>query len=253
MTEGNLIKWLKKEGETVKAGEIIAEIETDKATMEVEAVDEGTIGRILISAGTEQVAVNTPIALLLEEGEDPATLDSASASQPLASQSKTKSVKEEPIAPSKDTTAAPLVAPLSVKELSPQKPRAANAGDRVFASPLARRLAEHTNLDLQTISGSGPHGRIVKLDVEIAAKSPASAPLLPYGEAAYFDIPLNNIRKITAKRLTESKQQVPHFYLTVDCNLDSLLALRTELNARMDAEKLSVNDFIIRAVRPCSH
>jgi len=239
MTEGNLVKWLKKEGESVKAGEVIAEIETDKATMEVEAVDEGTLARILITAGTEQVAVNTPIALLLEEGEDPATLDSVPAPQ-------VKETTKE--APSKAVAATPSVTALPVKELSPQKPRAANAGDRVFASPLARRLAEHTNLDLQTISGSGPHGRIVKLDVENAAKSTTSSPTLTFGDSEYFDIPLNNIRKITAKRLTESKQQVPHFYLTIDCNLDALLALRTEINARMDTEKLSVNDFIIRSV-----
>jgi pyruvate dehydrogenase E2 component (dihydrolipoamide acetyltransferase) len=146
MTEGNLVKWLKKEGESVKAGEVIVEIETDKATMEVEAVDEGTLARILIPAGTEQVAVNAPIALLLEDGEDPATLDSTPAPQVKAKP------KEEPIASPKAAAAMPVVTTLPIKESAPQKPRAANAGDRVFASPLARRLAEHTNLDLQSIS-----------------------------------------------------------------------------------------------------
>jgi pyruvate dehydrogenase E2 component (dihydrolipoamide acetyltransferase) len=235
MTEGNLVKWLKKEGDTIKAGEVIAEIETDKATMEVEAVDEGTLGRIMVSAGTEQVAVNTVIALLLEEGEDAASLDKTVA----------PAVKPKPVTVA--TIAPVTTAPPPVKDL-PASQRAANAGNRVFASPLARRLAEHTNIDLQTISGTGPHGRIVKHDIESATKSHASGISPVYGESGYFDIPLNNIRKITAKRLTESKQEVPHFYLTVDCNLDSLLALRTDLNARMESEKLSVNDFIIRAV-----
>lgn len=242
MTEGNLIKWLKKEGDTVKAGEVIAEIETDKATMEVEAVDEGTLGRIIVPAGTEQVAVNAVIALLLEEGEDPASLDKATAPPP-----KAKSAKEAVVVPAPTPAPSSKVTALPVKD-TPASQRAANAGDRVFASPLARRLAEHTNVDLHTISGSGPHGRIVKLDIEGASKSRTSDNSAVYNDAGFFDIPLNNIRKITAKRLTESKQQVPHFYLTVDCTLDALLALRAQLNARMDSEKLSVNDFIIRAV-----
>jgi pyruvate dehydrogenase E2 component (dihydrolipoamide acetyltransferase) len=242
MTEGNLIKWLKKEGDTVKAGEVIAEIETDKATMEVEAVDEGTLGRIVIPAGTEQVAVNTVIALLLEEGEDPTALETAVAPAP-----KAKTEKEVAPAPVIAAPEPSKVTVLPMKDLPPAQ-RASTAGERVFASPLARRLAEHTNVDLHAISGTGPHGRVVKLDVENASKYRPSAPSPVYGDAGYFDIPLNNIRKITAKRLTESKQQVPHFYLTVDCTLDALMALRSELNARMDDEKLSVNDFIIRAV-----
>jgi len=231
MTEGNLIKWLKKEGDAIKAGAIIAEIETDKATMEVEAVDEGTLGRILVPAGTEQVAVNTPIALLLEEGEDAASLDKAVT--PPSTLKKT------------ETTAPPSKTPLE-KLVSPQ-PITVHGNERVFASPLARRLAEHANVDLRAISGSGPHGRIVKLDIEQATQPSASVPIPAYREAGYSDIPLTTIRKIIAKRLTESKQEVPHFYLTLDCTLDSLLILRSELNARMDAEKLSVNDFIVRA------
>jgi pyruvate dehydrogenase E2 component (dihydrolipoamide acetyltransferase) len=234
MTEGNLIKWLKKEGDAVKAGDVLAEIETDKATMEVEAVDEGTLGRIMVAAGTEQVAVNTLIALLLEEGEDAIVLDKPLDKAPPA----TTSAPETPAASSKAATTPE-------KEVPSALSKALNAGERIFASPLARRLAEHMNVDLKTISGSGPHGRVVKLDVEKASKSSAT---IAYGESGYMDVPLNNMRKITAKRLTESKQEIPHFYLTVDCTIDAILALRTDINARLEGEKLSVNDFIIRAV-----
>ena len=232
MTEGNLVKWLKKEGDPIKAGDIIAEIETDKATMEVEAVDEGTLGRITVPAGTEQISVNTVIALLLEEGEDAAALEQATVSPPEKS-------KEAPTQP-------PAALSLTVAPSPSQQ--TARGGDRIFASPLARRLAEQTNVDLQTISGSGPHGRIIKFDVENAAKTPAKTTNPVYAESGYFDAPLTNIRKITAKRLTASKQEIPHFYLTVDCTLDTLLQLRSDLNDRMEPEKLSVNDFIIRAV-----
>jgi pyruvate dehydrogenase E2 component (dihydrolipoamide acetyltransferase) len=236
MTEGNLVKWLKKEGDILKAGDVIAEIETDKATMEVEAVDEGTLARIVVPAGTQNVSVNTVIALLLEEGEDASALEKATAPAQAPAQAKTQ---EAPSAP------PPLA--VAYKDMTPS-PYPSPAGKRVFASPLARRLAEQTNIDLQTISGSGPHGRIVKSDVENAVKPSSSTAALGYGESGYVDVPLNNLRKITAKRLTESKQQVPHFYLTVDCTLDALLKLRSSLNARLDPEKLSVNDFIIRAV-----
>lgn len=233
MTEGNLIKWLKKEGDTVKAGEVLAEIETDKATMEVEAVDEGTLGRIVVAAGTEQVAVNSVIALLLEEGEDAGALDKATpAIKPKSAEIPSGTPKSEPSLE---------------KAVSLAPPKAANVGERVFASPLARRLAEHINVDLRTVSGSGPHGRVVKLDVEKASKSTPASPTIPYGESGYVDVPLNNLRKITAKRLTESKQAIPHFYLTVDCVIDEILALRTDINARLEGEKLSVNDFVIRA------
>jgi pyruvate dehydrogenase E2 component (dihydrolipoamide acetyltransferase) len=237
MTEGNLVKWLKKEGDAVKAGDTIAEIETDKATMEVEAVDEGILGRIVIAAGAEQVAVNTVIGLLLEEGEDAAALGKEIA----PSQAK----KEAPTQTSQTVTTA-ATSPLKDTNSRPQQ--AIHAGVRVFASPLARRLAEHANIDLGTISGSGPHGRIIKLDVENAVRSPVGPSAPVYGESGYVDVPLTTIRKVTAKRLTESKQDVPHFYLTVDCTLDTLLQLRLDLNARMESEKLSVNDFIIRAV-----
>ena len=233
MTEGNLIKWLKKEGDSVKAGDVLAEIETDKATMEVEAVDEGILGRIMVAAGTEQVSVNTPIALLLEEGEDAGALDKAAPPKPQATQIPTAPLK-------------PAATPEKTASLA--SPKAVNAGERVFASPLARRLAEHINVDLRNVSGSGPHGRVIKLDVEKASKSSPSPATITYGESGYLDVPLNNMRKITAKRLTESKQEIPHFYLTVDCTIDAILALRADLNARLEGEKLSVNDFIIRAV-----
>jgi pyruvate dehydrogenase E2 component (dihydrolipoamide acetyltransferase) len=150
-------------------------------------------------------------------------------------------------AKTQEAPSAPPPLAVAYKDMTPS-PYPSPAGKRVFASPLARRLAEQTNIDLQTISGSGPHGRIVKSDVENAVKPSSSTAALGYGESGYVDVPLNNLRKITAKRLTESKQQVPHFYLTVDCTLDALLKLRSSLNARLDPEKLSVNDFIIRAV-----
>jgi pyruvate dehydrogenase E2 component (dihydrolipoamide acetyltransferase) len=206
--------------------------------MEVEAVDEGTLGRIMVAAGTEQVAVNTLIALLLEEGEDAIVLDKP-LDKPLdKAPPATTSAPETPAASSKAATTPE-------KEVPSALSKALNAGERIFASPLARRLAEHMNVDLKTISGSGPHGRVVKLDVEKASKSSAT---IAYGESGYMDVPLNNMRKITAKRLTESKQEIPHFYLTVDCTIDAILALRADINARLEGEKLSVNDFIIRAV-----
>lgn len=234
MTEGNLVKWHKKEGDVVKAGQVIAEIETDKATMEVEAVDEGILGRIIVPEGSESVAVNSLIALLLEEGEDASVLDKAPSP---AKEAKAKKTPEVAVASSSS--------PSSKASSQP----AANDTHRVFASPLARRMAEQTGVDLKTLSGSGPHGRIIKFDVENATQKAPSSGSSMGGEnvAAYTDIPLTMMRKVIAKRLTESKQQVPHFYLTVDCTLDDLLTLRADLNARLENEKLSVNDFIIRA------
>jgi pyruvate dehydrogenase E2 component (dihydrolipoamide acetyltransferase) len=234
MTEGNLVKWLKAEGEIVKPGEVIAEIETDKATMEVEAVDEGILAKIIIPAGTESVKVNSLIALLLEDGEDAAALDTV-ASMPQAS------------IPEATTTAA------TASVTPPAKPKP-STGERQFSSPLARRIAEQNQIDLQVISGSGPHGRVIKSDVEAVIASGKSGQRLgvspapiQYNQAGYVDAPLNNMRKVIAKRLTESKQEVPHFYLTVDCHLDALLKLRSEVNNRLDNQKISVNDFIVRA------
>lgn len=251
MTEGTLAKWLKTEGEMVEAGDVIAEIETDKATMEVEAVDEGKLAKIVIPEGTENVPVNEMIAVLLEDGEDESALDEFSASN--------DSGAPAPEAVSPDTSLASAAA----SQAPAQAPAAETpTGDRVFASPLARRLAKDAGIDLSTVKGTGPRGRIVKADIEKAKSSPASAQTatasasatLPEGVQtnifgmAYTEQPINNIQKVTARRLSESKQTVPHFYLTVECNLDALLAARKELNETANGEyKLSVNDFIIKA------
>ena len=249
MEEGTLAKWLVKEGDAVKSGQIIAEIETDKATMEFEAVDEGTIGKLLIAEGTAGVKVNTPIAMLLEDGD-------AADAKPAAA-----------------VVAAPVVAaPVAVAAVA--APVAAKAGGaRVFASPLARRIAAEKSLDLTAIKGSGPHGRIVRADVEgakaaapvaavaaapvqapMAAVAAASGPstetvLKTYADRPFEEIALNGMRKTIAARLTEAKQTVPHFYLRRDIELDALMAFRGQLNAKLEARgvKLSVNDFIIKA------
>jgi pyruvate dehydrogenase E2 component (dihydrolipoamide acetyltransferase) len=256
MTAGNLAKWHKREGDAVSSGDVLAEIETDKATMEVEAVDDGVLGRIIVAEGAEGVAVNTPIAILLEEGEDASALDHVAG------------------------TAAPAPPPAAREEIAPAAPAPANAaaapgvaaapepGGRVFASPLARRMARQAGLDLAAVSGSGPHGRIVKHDIQAAlagttppareppraAEGPAAAPgpEVP-GMPAYSEIPHSTMRKVIARRLVESKREAPHFYLTIDCEIDELLKARKDLNDRSpetgpDAYKISVNDFVIRAV-----
>ncbi len=250
MTEGTLATWLKKEGDTVESGDVLAEIETDKATMEVEAVEEGTLARILVPGGTEGVAINAPIAILLEEDEDPSALDDF----------KVSSVAAMPAVPAAEAAPAPAAAPSA-----PTAPPAPSAPiDRVFASPLARRIAAEKGIDLSAVKGTGPRGRIVKSDVEsaspgevvLAAALPAVAPVAgpppaPAG-SPYTDVPNSTMRKIIAKRLSEAKQTIPHFYLSVDCRIDGLLALRQDLNGRSPggdgAYKISVNDFIIRAV-----
>lgn len=222
MTEGNLVRWLKKEGEKVKAGELLAEIETDKATMEMEAVDEGIMGKILVPEGSEGVRVNTLIAVLVEEGE---TLENFkpqnTRSEPIASQ--------QPVVETKTPVAAQQPATLT---------------EKLFVSPLARRIAKENDIDLTKVKGTGPRGRIVEADVRQAGQNPA---ISLSGETPYREVSLNNMRKVIAKRLTEAKQQVPHFYLTIDCQLDTLLQLRIDINARLNEDKLSVNDFIIRA------
>jgi pyruvate dehydrogenase E2 component (dihydrolipoamide acetyltransferase) len=263
MTEGTLAKWLVKEGDQVSSGDVIAEIETDKATMEVEAVEEGTMAKIVVADGTEGVAVNAVIAILLEEGEDASALDAAPAA-PAAAPAK---------APEAPEAAAPAAAPAPAP--ASQAAPAAD-GSRVFASPLARRMAEQAGLDLAAITGSGPKGRIVKADIDAAvaggtgkaaapataaaaATAPAAAAAAPAGtgpsakrtadllEMAYELEPLTGMRRTIAARLSESKQTVPHFYLTVDCQIDELLKVRKELNSRSDDYKVSVNDFVIRA------
>ncbi len=254
MSEGNLARWLKKEGDPVKSGDVLAEIETDKATMEFEATDEGTLGKILVPGGAQGVKVNQPIALLLEEGEDAQALSKAMA--------KPAPAAAPAAAVSPSGTGVPAgVAAITGRDAGATKEMEASRGDRLFASPLARRVAKEAGLDLAGVTGSGPHGRIVRGDVEqalaagkaVAAPAPAAprpaTPAVPpeFGPA-FTEQPLSSMRKVIARRLTEAKQTVPHFYLTVDCLLDQLLALRSELNARSDAYKLSVNDFVIRAV-----
>ncbi len=261
MTEGTLANWQAKEGDSISSGDVLAEIETDKATMEVEAVDEGILGKILIEGGTENVAVNTPIAVMLEDGEDASALDGFDAGgAPASAPAEEAAPAEEKPATQEKKAAAPEKAPATAESGSASS--GSNAGKRLFASPLARRIAADGNIDLSALSGSGPHGRIVKADVEkaiasggtpakkeaaqpAAAATPAAA--TPPPEGNYEEIPLTNMRKTIARRLTEAKQTIPHFYLTIECELDTLLAMRKELNGRSDDYKISVNDFVIRA------
>jgi pyruvate dehydrogenase E2 component (dihydrolipoamide acetyltransferase) len=261
MEEGTLAKWLVKPGDKVEAGDIMAEIETDKATMEFEAVDEGTIAAIQVEEGTEGVKVGTVIAMLAEEGED---LEEAAAAAP-SKDAQSDADRSPAEAGASNDDAQPKEAPASAgarKETAP-KP----SGDRIIASPLAKRIAEQKGLDLSAITGSGPNGRIVKADVESAgtpAKAGASSSQAKPAEAppsagdrvqSDLDAPyeatkLNNVRKVIAKRLTEAKQTIPHIYLTVDVRLDALLDLRKQLNASLEADgvKLSVNDLLIKAL-----
>ena len=256
MEEGTLAKWLVKEGDVVKSGQILAEIETDKATMEFEAVDEGKIGKILIAEGTAGVKVNTPIAVLLEDGES--LSDAAKAAAPAAA------------AP----VAAPVAAAAAPAPVAVAAPVA--AGARVFASPLARRIATEKGLDLAKVQGSGPHGRIVRADVEGAVAAPKAAPaaaapaaapapaaakaaapagmsaetvMKMYADRAFTEVPLDGMRRTIAARLTEAKQTIPHFYLRREVRLDALMAFREQLNKGLESRgvKLSVNDFIIKA------
>jgi len=259
MEEGTLAKWNVKEGDTVSSGDVIAEIETDKATMEVEAVDEGVVGKIVVAAGTENVKVNETIAILLGDGESAADIGNASAPAPKANGG---------TAPQQPVEAKPAAAPAPV----PAKPQAApsHANGRIHASPLAKRLAKNAGLDLSMVKGSGPHGRIVKSDVEAAAAggvpkgaaqqsvqafAPAPASVDPrlYPADSYDAVKLDGMRKVIARRLTQSfNNEVPHFPLNVDIELTNLLAARAALNAASPKEgegayKLSVNDFIIKA------
>jgi len=248
MEEGTLAKWLVKVGDTVSAGDIMAEIETDKATMEFEAVDEGVIAEISVPEGTEGVKVGTVIATLAEEGEDPASVRGAGEAKPAPAPA-----KAEAPAPAPAVTPAPAPAPAAVAKAAP-------AGDRIVASPLAKRIAADKGIDLATVKGSGPNGRIVMADLEgaqpgaapaKAAAAPAPAPIAAQpGDIPHVEEKLSGMRKTIARRLSESKQQVPHIYLTVDVRLDALLKLRGELNAALEARgvKLSVNDLLIKAL-----
>ncbi|MBN9028508.1 MAG: pyruvate dehydrogenase complex dihydrolipoamide acetyltransferase [Rhizobiales bacterium 63-7] len=277
MEEGNLSKWLVKEGDSVKSGDVIAEIETDKATMEVEAVDEGVVAKIVVPAGSEGVKVNTVIAVLAGEGEDVSAAASGAGAAPAPKAEAAPTPAKSEAAPA--AAQAPAPAPAAA-------PAAAHAdGSRVFSSPLARRMAKDAGLDIGSIAGSGPHGRVVKSDVEKAvaggapkaAAQPAAAaasaaptaaapaPAAPKGmsdeavlklfEAGSYElVPHDGMRKTIAKRLQESKQTIPHFYVSVDCELDALMALRAQLNDAAPARdgkavyKLSVNDMVIKAL-----
>ncbi len=242
MEHGNLAKWIKKEGDTVLAGEVIAEIETDKATMEVEAVDEGTLGKIVVEEGAQEVAVKSLIAVLLEEGEDASAIDdfvaknSAPVPAPAAKQAETESKSDS----AKPSPSAPPAKP----EQKVAKPGPAG---RIFASPLARRIASNEGISLSSIIGTGPHGRIVKADVLAGGSARGRVQRHPQ---EYNLVPNNNMRKVIAKRLVESKQTVPHFYLSVECAMDSVLEARSQVNANFSddkSKKLSVNDFVILA------
>ena len=268
MEKGNLAKWLKKEGDTIKSGDIIAEIETDKATMEVEAVDEGTLAKILVPEGSQDVPVNEIIAVIAGEGEDASSVKAPvakAAPAPAAVSAPVPTAVAAPSPASAPAPAAPIVA-------APQ------AGARVFASPLAKRIAREAGIDIGAIAGSGPHGRVVERDVRsaleggtakaaprpsgsVAASGPA--PVQGMGDetikkmfapGSYQEIPHDSMRKTIARRLTEAKSTIPHFYLTVDCELDGLLALREQINAAAPlvdgkpAYKVSVNDFVIKAL-----
>ncbi|MFD1197127.1 pyruvate dehydrogenase complex dihydrolipoamide acetyltransferase [Brucella gallinifaecis] len=275
MEEGNLSKWLVKEGDKVTSGDVIAEIETDKATMEVEAIDEGVVAKLVVPAGTEGVKVNALIAILAEDGEDVAEAakggDAAPAPKAEASQEESKKEAAQVATPAPAKAETPAAAPAANQG-------AENKGDRVFASPLARRVAKEAGVDVSAVKGTGPHGRVVQRDVEAAIKSggakaasaaPQAAVSAPkpqsddailklFEEGTYEIVPHDGMRKTIARRLVESKQTVPHFYLTVDCELDALLALRSQINSaapliktekgEVPAYKLSVNDLVIKAV-----
>ncbi len=279
MEEGNLSKWLVKEGDKVAPGDVIAEIETDKATMEVEAVDEGTVAKIVVPAGTEAVKVNALIAILAADGEDVSAAASGGGAAAPKAEAKAEAPKAEAAAPAAKSEATKSeAAPAAAAPTA--APAAASGGKRTFSSPLARRLAKDAGIDISAVAGTGPHGRVVKKDVETAvagggakpaaapaaaASAPAAAPALAKGpsdeavlknfaEGSYELVPHDGMRKTIAKRLQESKQTIPHFYVSVDCELDALLALRAQLNAAAPekdgkpAYKLSVNDMVIKAL-----
>jgi len=276
MEEGNLAKWMVKEGDKVSPGDVLAEIETDKATMEVEAVDEGTVAKLVVAAGTEGVKVNTVIALLAEDGEDVSEAAKGGGSPAPKAEAQAEPARaEEASKPAKqDTDAAPAPAPKKA-EAAP-----AASGERVFASPLARRIAKDAGVDISAVTGSGPRGRVVKADVDAAVAGGGAKKAAPSGtqaetapapkamsddavlklfeEGSYEMIPHDGMRKTIARRLVEAKSTIPHFYLTLDCEIDALLSLRKQLNdaapvtkgekGDVAAYKLSVNDFVIKAM-----
>ncbi|MDO9418852.1 pyruvate dehydrogenase complex dihydrolipoamide acetyltransferase [Pararhizobium sp.] len=273
MEEGNLAKWLVKEGDKVSSGDVLCEIETDKATMEVESVDEGIVAKLVVAAGTEGVKVNAVIAILAAEGEDVSAAASGGGAAPAAK-------AEAAPAPKADAAPAAAPAPAPVAAAASAPAASASSGTRTFASPLARRLAKDAGIDISAVSGSGPHGRVIKKDVEtavagggakaatpasVSAQAPAATAPLAKGASeeavlknfvpgSYELVPHDGMRKTIAKRLQESKQTIPHFYVSVDCELDALLALRAQLNTASPEKdgkpvyKLSVNDMVIKAL-----
>ena len=273
MEKGNLAKWIKKEGDKVKAGDVIAEIETDKATMEVEAVDEGTIGKIVVAEGTQDVPVNQVIAVLLEEGEDASAIKGAPAAKPAPKvESKAESKAE---APATKPSEIPKPVATPSRQAAPAVPMAAatnGKSNRIFASPLARRMAKESGIDVSRVQGSGPHGRVVVRDIEEAKKggglrAPAAGAAMAFQgpsdaqiralfeDGSYEFVPHDGMRKTIAKRLTEAKLTIPHYYLPVDIELDSLLAARHEINAAASMGedgkprfRVSVNDLLIKAL-----
>src|SRR5665213_1156284 len=285
MEKGNLAKWLKKEGEAVKTGDVIAEIETDKATMEYEAIEDGTLAKIVVPEGTSDVPVNQLIAVMAQEGEDvkAAASGAGKSAAPQAKPAeapKPAAAQGAPAAQAKPAAPPPFPAPSAPAPKPAAAPAQSNghAGDRIFSSPLARRLAKEVGIDLGRIQGTGPHGRIIARDVTAAQageglRAPAAAPasgaaassIAPamtdqqirslYEEGSYDVVPHDGMRRTIAQRLTQSTQTIPHFYLTIDCNIGKLLAAREEINAAAPKDKdgkptykLSVNDFVLKAL-----
>jgi pyruvate dehydrogenase E2 component (dihydrolipoamide acetyltransferase) len=279
MEKGNLAKWLKREGDTVKSGDVIAEIETDKATMEVEAVDEGTIAKIVVPEGTADVPVNQVIAVLAAEGEDAKAAAASAGSAPPAPKPQAAPAAQAP-APAKAEAPKPAPAPAAAPpQAAAPQPAAQVSGGRVFASPLAKRLAKESGIDVSRVTGSGPHGRVIARDIDAAksgkglraapsapgaaaAPAPSIAPSMSdqqvralFEEGSYEVVPHDGMRRTIAQRLTQSTQTIPHFYLTIDCNIGKLLDAREEINAAAPKDKdgkpvykLSVNDFVIKAL-----
>jgi len=279
MEKGNLAKWLKKEGDKVKSGDVIAEIETDKATMEVEAVDEGTIAKIIVPEGTQDVPVNDVIAVLAGDGEDVKAAGAGAAAAKPAPKVADKVADKAAEKPAAAPPAKPAAAPAPAAKAAPAPQAAgpapqANGRGRIFSSPLARRLAKEAGIELGRITGTGPHGRVIARDVEEAKsgkglKAPAAAPAAPalapsmsdqqvralFEEGSYEVVPHDGMRRTIAQRLTASVQNVPHFYLTIDCDIGKLLVAREEINKQAPTDKdkkplykLSVNDFVIKAM-----
>lgn len=266
MTEGNLVKWLKKEGDAIEPGQVIAEIETDKATMEVESVDEGVMGKIVVSEGTQSVKVNALIGVLQQEGDsdkDIAAMVKEYEEKAAQEVSVVEEVKvtqpqaQQAVAVGAMPTAVPVTASIAAPVVVPMVTTTSHmeANANIKASPIAKRLAEEKHIDLSAVPGSGPHGRVVKKDIEDFIKSGGAGTVVKRNAQEAIALPNDNIRKVIASRLTQAKQTIPHFYVTIDCKLDALLSCRQDINAEapVDAEgkplyKVSVNDLVVKAI-----